>query len=339
MQRRVLFRLVGGITILFWGCQLESNQQLEELQTESISNSSALAVLKVNNAIENDPQNPNLYYERAQLFYDFGSLEEGIMDLEKAIQLDGNRPEFYHLLADLQLDHYQSGLALSTLETAISKFPDRVLTRLKYAEFLYILKQYESSISVLSDLLDKKPDNGEAFFMLGLNYKDLGDTTLAMKNFQWAIQNDPDIIDGWIQLGQLNAELENSTARQYFESGYQIQPNNTDLLHAYAFYLQSIDEMESSQRLFKEIVALDPQYTVAYFNMGLLFLDQKNYEEAINQFTLALATDPVHIESYFFRGISRELQGDKNSAIADYRQALLIDPEFEAAAEALKGIQ
>ncbi|MEY2949454.1 MAG: tetratricopeptide repeat protein [Saprospiraceae bacterium] len=339
MQRRVLFCLLVGISIFFGGCKLESNQKLEEVQTESISNSSALAVLKANSAIENDPQNPNLYYERAQLFYDFGSFEEGIKDMEKAIQLDGNQPVFYHLLADLQLDHYQSSLALTTLETAIKKFPDHILTYLKYAEFLYILKQFDSSISILTDLLDKNPDNGEAFFMLGLNYKDSGDTTLAMENFQWAIQNDPDIIDGWIQLGQLNAELQNSTARQYFESGYRIQPQNTELLHAYAFYLQSVNEIEGAQSLFREIVNLDPQYTVAYFNMGLLYLDQKNYEEAINQFTLALATDPVHIESYFFRGISRELKGDKNTAIADYRQALLIDPDFEAAAEALQGIQ
>jgi tetratricopeptide (TPR) repeat protein len=339
MQGRVLYGLFLGISILFWGCKGEDSQQIEEVQEEGINHSSALAIIRANKAIENDPQNPSLYFERAQLFYDFGSFDEGILDAEQAIELGGNQPEYYHLLADLQLDHYQSGQALTTLETAIARFPEHIYTHLKYAEFLQILKQYESSISVLRNLLDKKPDLGEAFFMLGLNYKDLGDTSLAMQNFQWAIQNDPDIIDGWIQLGQLNAELGLPDARQYFESGYQIQPKNIDLLHAYAFYLQSVDEIEKAQSLFREIVALNPQYTIAYFNMGLLYLDQKKYQEAIKQFTLALATDPVHSESYFFRGISEELLGNKTAAMADYQQALLIDPEFEAASEALKGMQ
>lgn len=339
MQRRVLSGLILGLFILNLGCKRDGVQQSEEVPTQDVHHSSALAIIKANKAIENDPQNSKLYYERAQLFYDFGSFEEGILDVEKAIQLNGNEPEFYHLLADLQLDHYQSGLALNTLETAINKFPGHIHTQLKYAEFLYLLKQYQTSVSVLRNLLEKKPDNGEAFFMLGLIDKDLGDTSSAIENFQWAIQNDPDIIDGWIHLGQLNAEKGLPNARQYFESGYQIQPHNIDLLHAFAFYLQSVDEIEEAQSLFRELVALDPQYTVAYFNMGLLFLDQKNYEEANNQFSLAVATDPVHVESYFFRGISRELQGDKNGAVADYQQALLIDPEFEAAAEALRGIQ
>ncbi len=339
MQGRVLYSLIIGISMLFGGCKGEDHQQLMEEQGEGISHSSALAIIKANKAIEDDPQNPRLYFERAQLFYDFGSFEEGISDAEQAIALDGYQPEFYHLLADLQLDYYQSGQALTTLETAIARFPDQVFTHLKYAEFLYILKQYESSVSVLNGLLETKPDLGEAFFMLGLNYKDLGDTSLAMQNFQWAIQNDPDIIDGWIQLGQLSAELGFPNARQYFESGYQIQSQNIDLLHAYAYYLQAVDKIDEAQSLFREIITIDPQYTVAYFNMGLLYLDQKNYEEAINQFTLAVSTDPVHSESYFFRGISKELQGNKNAAIADYQQALLIDPEFEAAAEALKGIQ
>lgn len=339
MHKRVLSGLIFGIAIGLWGCGGENNQKIDAVQKEEINHSSALAILKANQAIEEDPKNPALYFERAQLFYDFGSYEEGIMDVEMAIQLDQNQPEFYHLLADLQLDNYQSSQALMSLETAITKFPDQVYTQLKYAEFLYILKQYEFSLSVLRKLLEKKPDNGEAFFMMGLNYKDLGDTSLAMQNFQWAIQNDPDIIDGWIQLGQMNAEQGHPSARQYFESAYHIQSSNIDLLHAYAFYLQSVNEVEEAQNLFRKIITLDPQYTVAYFNIGLLYLDQKKYEEAINQFTMAVATDPLHSESYFFRGISRELQGDKSAAIADYQQALLIDPEFEAATEALIGIQ
>lgn len=126
MQGRVLYGLFLGISILFWGCKGKDSHQIEKVQEEGINHSSALAIIRANKAIENDPQNPSLYFERAQLFYDFGSFDEGILDAEQAIELGGNQPEYYHLLADLQLDHYQSGQALTTLEAAIARFPEHM---------------------------------------------------------------------------------------------------------------------------------------------------------------------------------------------------------------------
>jgi tetratricopeptide (TPR) repeat protein len=303
--------------------QNEQNNQEEN----NFSVLHGLEILKISESIQLDPDNPALYYERSRLFYENGGYEEALKDIYFAIEKKEDNPIYFHLLADILLDYYRSEEALKVLEEAMLKFETDDMTFLKYAEFNYLLKQFDQSLFALNQLIDRKPLQAEAYFMVGLNFRELGDTLQAIRSFQKAIDLNPELIDGWINIGQMYGLLRDSRALQYFESALRIQPNHVTLLHAKAYYLQSVDLIKESIAVFQQIIQIDPYYTPAYFNSGLLYLDIKEYEQAINQFSIAIKTDPLYLDAYYFRGMTYELSGKGDLATADYKQVLVLDPE------------
>jgi len=322
---------------LVWNCKRDDSKQFDQ-EENNLTVSNGLEILKISEAIKKDPQNHKLYYQRAELFHKNGGYEEALKDIYFAIEMKDDIPAYFHLLADILLDYYRSEEALKVLEEALLKFEDDDLTILKYAEFNFLLKQYAKSLEVLNQLIIKKPNQAEAYFMSGLNYRELEDTAKAIRAFQKAIDLNPEIIDGWVNIGQLYGSMKNPIARQYFESGLRIDPQNISLLHAKAYYLQSIDEIQESLDVFQQIINIDPFYTPAYFNSGLLYLDIKQFDKAIEQFSIAIKTDPLYLDAYYFRGMTYELAGKKEKATEDYNQVLILEPDNSEAKAALKSL-
>ena len=296
-------------------------------------------IAQLTKEIEKNPKDAGLYFNRAQRYYTFEGYDEAIQDLQAALRIDASNPAYLHLLADVYLDYFRSREALKTMEEAAKLHPSRIPTLLKLCEFQFILKQYEPSLKTIDQILRQDPQNAEAYFMMGQNFKETGDTARAINAFQQSTENDPELIDAWINLGQLHAALGNTIAERYFDSAIRINPASVPALHAKAYYLQENGQLLPAIRLFEKIIQLEPQYADAHYNAGLLYLDLDSLPQAYRAFDLAIQTDPVHIRSYFYRGLCSEMQGKIEKARADYQQALSFSPDYPDAANALKRLQ
>lgn len=279
---------------------------------------------------------PDIYFERAKLFYAETAYDEAIDDLKKAQKVDSIRPDLYHLLADIYLDYYKSFEALKTMEKVVSLHPSRIPSLLKLAEFQYILKQYNESINTINNVLAVDRLEPEAFFMLGMNFRAMEDIERAKNAFQTAVENDPELIDAWIMLGSIYEQEEDPRALVYFDNALLIAPESLEALHAKAFYLQNHDGIQEAIDIYKNINILDPQYADAYLNAGLLYLELNSFELAFEQFNILVSNDITNPLGYFYRGYTHEQGGDLEKAKIDYEQALRLAPEFKEAREALE---
>ncbi len=331
-MRDLLF--LGFLVLLMTGCSKDTESTDPPVNTNANSN-----LIRLNQAINQDADNPDLYYARADLYYQEEGYDEAIRDLEKALTYDSTNAEYLHLLADTYLDYYKSKKALETMERVVEFHPKRIPSLLKLSEFQLILQQYEESMRTLDRVLQIDPQESEAYFMFGMNFKDLGDTARAISSFQSAVDNNPDLIDAWIELGQLHAALGNEIAGQYFDSAIRIEPENVMVKHAKAYYLQEKGDLEGSLALFREIVRQDPQYEDAYYNSGLLYLDLDSVLQAHEQFDMALQVNPVHIRAYYYRGVASEMMGNLPAARDDYEQALRLAPDYARAKEGMDRLQ
>ncbi len=70
------------------------------------------------------------------------------------------------------------------------------------------------------------------------------------------------------------------------------------------------------------------QYAASYYNMGLLYAKEKNYEEALKDFNLAIYYELEKAEYYNNRGVTLMKLGKKEEALADYNTALSLNPDF-----------
>lgn len=332
MKKRWPFFVIGFL-LLLQACASEDSQSTPAAPPANPG------LTKLTRAIEANPDQAELYFARAQVFYEQEGYDGAIQDLQKALSYDSTNVAYLHLLADTYLDYYKSKKALETMELAAEYHPKRIPTLLKLSEFQLILQQYEESMRTLDKVLQIDPQEAEAYFMFGMNFKELGDTARAISSFQSAVDNHPELIDGWLELGQLHAALGNAIAAQYFDSAIRIAPENVMIKHAKAYYLQEQGQLRESLDLFREIVRLDPQYEDAYYNAGLLYLDMDSVLQAHEQFDLALNVNPLHIRAYYYRGVANEMMGNVPAARSDYEQALRLAPDYERAQEGLARLQ
>ena len=221
------------------------------------------------------------------------------------------------------------------MENISNRYPERIPTLLKLSEFQLIIRKNEDAFRTLDRIFKLDPQNAEAFFMLGLNFKDVGDEQRAINSFQSAVENNPDLIDAWIELGYLLEKAENPMASKYFDNALRIDSLNTLALEAKENHLVGQKKYKEAIANYRKINRIDPQNPNAYYNIGLAYLQMDSIAQAQRNFNIAVKVDPVYLMGYFYRGYTAELSGDMEAAKQDYQQVLRLDPNFERASEAL----
>ena len=309
--------------------------------TSTAINTTGIEVIDLLTAeIDKSPMDATLYYQRAQAYMDNNGIEYAVKDAEKAVQLDSLNPIYQHLLSDAYMDNRQSKLSLMTMMRVGTMYPKRAATQLKLAETQLILQQYDYAVSTLNKLLKHEPLNAEAFFMLGMVLNEQGKNKKEAKNaFLTAVENDPELIDAWLMLGE-NAMKENDPmAKTFYKNAVTAQPENISALHSYAFYLQNHNEVTEAQKIYRKIHVLDRSYMQANLNSGILYIEQDSLEKAYEQFNIITQNDPGNYLGYYYRGVVHELQGNLQNALADYQNSMNINPNYEKAVTASAALE
>lgn len=285
----------------------------------------------ITQVIKSNASDPELLVDRANLFYKKELYDEAIADMQAAIAIDSLQPSYYHFLSDLYMDYYKSKESIQTMERAKFLFPGRIPTLLKLSETQFILKQSEEALLTLQGVLVKDPQNAEGHFMRGMIYRSMGEIDKAKEEFQTAIELDPDLTDGWLILGNMYEEEQNSKALIYYKTATSLDDDNPRAFHSLAYYYQNNGMIDQALEIYRRINDMDKNYHEAYLNAGLLYLEKQSYEKANEQFNILCSIEPQNALAYYYRGISYELLGDKELAKQDYKNSLTLDPDSEKA--------
>ncbi len=326
LRKKFKFALVLLVFII--ACKSDISKNFETSGDQEID--------AITNQLNTDPKNANLYYQRAQKFFEKSSYDNAILDLRKAMTIDSLNPDFYHLLSDAYLDYYNSKEALNTMMKVLTIYPERVASLLKLAELKYILEDYDGSILTLNEVVRLDAQNAEGYFMLGMNFRSIGDIIRAMNAYQTAVEMDSGLTDAWIILGEMYEEKKDPKALRYYESAIISNPKSMQAVHAKAFYLQNHGDIPGALKLYREIIITDKSYGDAYLNSGLLYLDTDSIARAYEQFDLLTGVVPTYYMGYYMRGVVNEKLGKKTQALEDYESAYNLNKEDKRVLDALE---
>ena len=294
---------------------------------------------KVTAEIAKNPNRPDLYIQRAETYISYEAFDQAIRDLQKAISLDSNTVNAWHLLADAYMDYYNSRMAMNTMYEAADRFPERVPTLLKLAEYQFILQFYNPAIRTLNSVISLDPQNGDAWFWMGMVHRDEGRTKEGIRAFQKATELDPFLTDAWLECGKLLQKEENPLALRYFQNAVQLDSTNELSWHAFAEYYQEMGRFDESIATYRRLIGMFPLYAPAYLNSGLIYFEMDSLDQAKTQFDLTIKTDPTLTTAYLARANTLEKMGDTTLAKQDYQQVLLLEPDNEKAIAGLKRIK
>lgn len=290
---------------------------------------------QITTQIDKNPESGELYYLRARKYYDKQRYDKAILDLQKAISLDSINPDYFHLLSDAYLDYFNPDEAQQTLQKVLRIYPERIPTLLKLAELKYILEDYDGSMLTLNEIIRLDGQNGEAYFMLGMNFKSINDKERARNAFQTAVEMDSGITDAWLILGEMYEAENDPKALQYYESAILSDPESMEARHAKAYYLQNNDDISSALDIYKEIIVMNKNYSAAYLNSGYLYLDLDSLDKAFEQFDLLTTVAPTNYLGFYMRGVVSEMKGNKEEALSDYESAYNLNKNDKKVEESL----
>lgn len=342
-RMKFLIRLFISILFLTF-IQCRQNSSLSE--KEKKLQDSLQKVLKnprldsINKKLLENPNNDSLYRERALVMVKEHQLDVAINDCKRAIKIDSQNVKNHLLLADVYFAANKTKLSKDKLEEIIKKFPHHTEAYLKLAELYYLVRQYDKAIEHVNKALKIDETLSKGYYIKGNVYKEMGDTNKAISSFQTAIEQDPQMVDAFIDLGVLYAAKNNTLALQYYNNALKLDPKNNIALYDKAFFFQQIGNADSAISSYQYILKLYPQSPQVLYNLGAVeFGLKKNHQNAIDYFTKAIQQKPDYAEAYYARAIVEIEIKKKTDAIADLKKCLKYKPNFDPAIEELNNLE
>jgi tetratricopeptide (TPR) repeat protein len=293
----------------------------------------------VSDAIDADPYDPSLYFLRANLYYDEGSFELALKDMQSAVLLDSTVVDYYIVLSQLFIETGNAEKAIKSMQKAIAINPGDVTSYLLAGKYAYIVKEYQAAVDFLNQALQLEVTNPDAYFLKGAVYRDMGDTTKAISNFQTCVEQDPTYDEAYLQIGLLYAASGNDRAMDYFTNTIKSNPDNLFAYKGLGKYFKQRGEFTKAIEQFKQIILRDMDAPETLVQIGDCYMAMDSIQKAYMHYDMAVGTDPVYVEAYHKRGLAAMLQYDLKNARFNFEQALSLDEEYEPSIKALEELE
>lgn len=348
-----------------------------------------LAIQASDDVLKLAPRLKEAHQKKAIALHLSGKLDEALISAQKAIDSEPNDAFSNLVLAGIYLSQKQNESAAQQLKKAGGLFLDFTnpafhpsayfsaadtmspayfsLANLYYREGLY-----EKSCEAI-ELAQKDESTQNPFYILtqARAKAKTGSVTAAKKLYSEVVDNNPEMIASYLEMGDLEYENENyAGAVSYYQKALNINPT---LPRAYfglgEFYYRS-DEIDEAVSAYKKLAEIIPKSATAYNQLAWIIADKKqDYNQALEygekaydlasedeqvvdtmgwiyyklgknekalQFYEGMAAEATSPGFYYHLGLVRNKLNQKDKAIEAIENALNISDEFSEAGEAMK---
>jgi tetratricopeptide (TPR) repeat protein len=241
---------------------------------------------------------------------------------------------------DQTLNHYNK-----TLQTYNARMALKMQLKTANREAPLTDQQVEyhfRSIDEYSLLIDRNPENTDAYFGRALDFMVVQDLTEAIEDYTRVITLEPSFILAYFNRAVVRykkAEIEMSGSADENNLTLNIQQRERKTLSPQPKpYHQNIGtasqavaplpvessnayEFEQILRDYSTCIQINPEFVYAWYNRANIRCIQKDFRAAIADYNEAIERNPYFAEAYYNRGLSYLYLGETSSGIADLSRA------------------
>lgn len=281
------------------------------------------------------PENTEYRHSRALDLMSDGQYEDALLDMNQVLEQEKS-VDFYLSKAAILMELNRSVEAEEAMKAAVDYDPVNDEAHYTLGRLYLIVRKFPESKRHLSEAIRLNNSNIDAYFNLGMVYKEDGDTSTAIQYFNRVIEIDALNEEAMHQIANLYSDQNDPKGLDYFN---RIIFNN-DLDHsAYygrGFLYQKLGDYEKAMVDYQKAIDLRSSYYPAFYNAGYILYLQQNWERAIEHFRLAVKFAPDLARGYYMIGLCNELRENKEQALKFYNMTLQVDPDFAKAKERLQ---
>lgn len=190
--------------------------------------------------------------------------------------------------------------------------------------------KYEESLEILLEIEDKKkPDFRYLIEIIQCaiktkRFKLAEEYLLFSRNSESMSETYSDIIEAKIQMGLNNPDR----AMVLLNKAKSSNPENTEILFELGRLLNSLLETKSARKCFKKVVKLDPENAYALQGIGLSYLREEKYDQALDFFLSATERLFHYPLAHIHLGETLALMKEYQSAIQTFELVATMAPEL-----------
>jgi cytochrome c-type biogenesis protein CcmH/NrfG len=99
----------------------------------------------------------------------------------------------------------------------------------------------------------------------------------ALKELETRVQKDPNDVEAWVQLGDLNYDTDRPMeAIRAYEQALSLKPGNPDVITDLATMYRRVRQPQKAAELFREAHRIDPKHANSLYNLGVVLLHDLN---------------------------------------------------------------
>lgn len=191
-------------------------------------------------------------------------------------------------------------------------------------------EEYPEAIANLNKYLTDNPNSLSAYNSRGSVYYNMAEWEKAKADFEKALELNSSSAIIYSNLANVSLELGDSAAAlDYMTKGteHANHSEKVNLLILKGNYLHGSGKIDEAEAIFNEAQSLDADNPVILVNQAAIFLEQDNYESALDKCNQALEIDDEMMEAYYNRGIANEMLRNVVEACSDWEQAFILGSE------------
>lgn len=292
----------------------------------------------ITDSINNDKTNADLYYKRAALLKKNNIPEAALADYQKAWSL--NKKEEYAVgLSSLLMDKNIDSAALF-LKSALRLIPSLFL-QLNLAEVYTQQGDLDAALNLYDSILHKEPKQIDALMKKSelLGKKNKPQESLAV--LEQAYRLAPFDVEISYDLAYKYAELNNSKAIALSDSLIKMDSigRHAEPYYFKGVYFSNTGNKQKALEQFSIAIQHDYNFLDAHMDKGVIYFDQKKWEEALKSFQLVITISPSYAIAYYWIGKVQEAMGQKQEAKLNYQRSYGLDKTMTDAKLAAEKIQ
>ena len=343
----ITFFLILGFVLFFYVLKYNPVQYIKQqvLQQEKQHNDKLTEniLLDLSRAIEKDPDNTSLLFDRAMYNIENEKFQSALYDLKQCVSLDSTLSEAHFFIAKVYFELSKKpearseypGFAMDYLKIVLDLEPGHYRAHALLGELYIAYAKYKQAIQSLNQSLKIEYNQEKTHMLLGYSFKQLEQEDQAINCFRNAINVNPDFKEAYIQLGQIFHVKKDTLALLYYNNALNLDRNDEIVLYNKAVFYQSLLQWNEALQAYSELHNVNPFHANGHYNLGFIHMELGLHDIAANNFSDAIYSNSRFYEAYHSRGSCFETLGNIAQAESDYRRAIEINSDYQYAIDAL----
>ena len=236
-------------------------------------------------------------------------------------------------IIDYYLDTENFAQASKVADYAVHIYPSALSIQLRKAEILIDKSQPVKALKVLNKLEHLESGEYGVYLLKGAALNMLGKPREAQRQFEKAIsladENKAEVLYNiGISFERIN---QYRAALKYFMKVHVMEPDNYFVFYDLAYCYERLDEPDKSIDFYLRYLDEDPFSEHVWYNLGIVYNKKGENDKALEAYDYAIAIDEDYSSAYFNKANTLILLDMHREAIATYEDFIRTEPDNAAA--------